>query len=56
MKYININQATSKYYDGLTDYLLGDVEEEELNLLAVVIATPDPIGSASWTWFPPFLF
>jgi hypothetical protein len=38
------------------DYLLGDVAEEELNLQALVIATPDPFGLASRTWLPPLLF
>jgi hypothetical protein len=46
----------SQELDNTRDYLQGDAQEEELNLLVVVIATPDPIGSASWTWFPPLLF
>jgi hypothetical protein len=51
----NMNEILQQTHS-VTDYLLGDVKEEELNLLGSVIATPDPIGSASWTWFPPFLF
>lgn len=39
-----------------TDYLLGDVMGEEQIIMALVIATHDPIGSDSWTWFPPLLF
>ena len=40
----------------MTGYLLGDVKEEELNLLGPVIAMPDPFGSASRTWLLPLLF
>ena len=43
----------SQNHHDRTDYLLGDVEEEELNLLGAVIATPDPFGSDFRTWYPP---
>lgn len=50
-----VRDAITNHFDK-RDYLFGDATEEEPNLLATVIATPDPIGSAPRTWFPPLLF
>jgi hypothetical protein len=50
------NWDNIKEHSDRAGYLLGDVKEEELNLPTLVIATPDPFGSASRTWLPLLLF